>query len=98
MSKSSWGRFVNRLLRRRSEDEYRAWLLKYGRIVEGRVIDTTEEQEHPVIYYYYNISNVRYESSQKLTPEQERRRSRYVPGAAVSVRFDPRRPGQAIVE
>jgi hypothetical protein len=98
MSNSSLSRLVNRLLGRRSPDEYRQWLLKFGRIVEGHVLDATEEGAQTVIHYYYNISNVRYESSQALTPEQGRRRSRYVPGAAVSVRFDPRRPGQAIVE
>lgn len=98
MSNNAWGRLINRLLGRRSADEYRQWLLKYGRIVEGRIIDAHDEDTQTVIYYYYNISNVRYESSQRLTQEQERRRARYVPGAAISVRFDPRRPGQAIVE
>lgn len=92
------GRLVDKILRRRSEDEYRRWLLKYGRVVEGRVIDSDDADLSPTIYYCYNISNVRYESSQILTPEQGQHRTKYFPGAAVSVRFDPRHPGRAVVE
>lgn len=98
MEKKYIGRLVDKILRRRSEDEYRRWLLKYGRVVEGRVIDSDDEDLSPTIYYCYNISNVRYESSQTLSPEQGQRRAKYFPGAAVSVRFDPRHPGRAVVE
>lgn len=96
--RSSFGRLVDKILRRNREEEYRRWLLKYGRVVEGRVLDADEEAVNPTIYYCYHISNVRYESSQLLTPEQETQRTKYFPGAAVSVRFDPRYPSSALVE
>ena len=99
MEKSNFGRWVDKLLRRKSEDEYSSWLLRYGRVVEGRVIDADDESlSTTTIYYCYYISNVRYESSQLLTPEQGSHRAKYFPGAAVSVRFDPRSPGRAVVE
>ena len=99
MEKKYLGRLVDKILRRRSADDYRRWLLKYGRVVEGRVIDSGDNEEmSPTIYYCYHISNVRYESSQVLTPEQGQLRGKYFPGASVSVRFDPRHPGAAIVE
>ncbi len=95
MEKKYFGRLVDKLLRRKSEDDYRRWLLKYGRVVEGRVIDSGEDE---TIFYCYHISNVRYESSQILTPEQGGQNGRYFPGAAVSVRFDPRHPASGLVE
>jgi hypothetical protein len=99
MAKTYFGRLVDKLLRRHSEDEYRRWLLQYGRVVEGRVIDADDENlTSTTIYYCYHISNVRYESSQLLTPEQGVHRAKYFPGAAISVRFDPRAPGRAVVE
>jgi hypothetical protein len=98
MEKKYIGRLVDKLLRRRTDDDYRRWLLKYGRVVEGRVIDSDDADVSTTIYYCYNISNVRYESSQTLTPEQDTHRAKYFPGAAVSVRFDPRHPGHAVVE
>ena len=98
MEKTYIGKFVDKILRRRTEDEYRRWLLRYGRVVEGRVIDSDDSEPVSTIYYCYNISNVRYESSQMLTPEQRVHRAKYIPGAAVSVRFNPRHPGHGIVE
>ncbi len=98
MEKSYFGRLVDKILRRRTADDYRRWLLKYGRVVEGRVIDSDDKDVSPTIFYCYHISNVRYESSQTLTPEQGQHRGKYFPGAAVSVRFDPRHPGAGIVE
>ena len=98
MEKKYIGRLVDKILRRRSEDEYRNWLLRYGRVVEGRVIDSDDAESDTTIFYCYHISNVRYESSQMLTQDQGSLRSKYFPGAAVSVRFDPRHPGRALVE
>ncbi len=99
MAKSYLGRLADKILRRRSEDDYRRWLLQYGRVVEGRVLDSDDESlAATTIYYCYHISNVRYESSQVLTPEQGLHRAKYFPGAAISVRFDPRSPGRAVVE
>ena len=99
MQKSYFARLVDKILRRNREDEYRRWLLRFGRVVEGRVLDADDSDlTATTIYYCYNISNVRYESSQMLTPEQRAHQAKYYPGAAVSVRFDPRHPGRAVVE
>lgn len=73
--------------------EYYAWLVTYGRVTEGRILDLSQEDGKVTIYYRYRISNVHYETSQQLTPEQVERGHLYVPGASVSVRFDPKRPG-----
>src|SRR5437867_772459 len=99
MQKSYFGRLLDKILRRNTEDEYHRWLLRYGRVVEGRVLDADDQDvTATTIYYCYYISNVRYESSQLLTPEQRAHHAKYYPGAAISVRFDPRYPARAVVE
>jgi hypothetical protein len=91
-------RIINRLLGRRSPAEYYAWLLRHGRIVEGRIIDTQRDESGVTIFYCYHISNVQYESSQALTPQQLGRSASYAPGATVTVRFDPRHPARSVVQ
>jgi hypothetical protein len=96
---NNWlARIVNRLRGHRSPEEYHTWLLKHGRIVEGRILDTQQDDSGVTIFYCYNISNVQYESSQALTPQQLGRDVHYAPGATVVVRFDPRHPGTSIVQ
>ena len=77
--------------------EYYAWLASYGRVTEGRVLDILPEEGGMTIHYRYQIANVDYETSQRLTPEQQQAGQRYSPGAHISVRFDPKRPGISIV-
>lgn len=91
-------RIIDRLRGRHSADEYSAWLLKYGRITEGRVLDAYPDGAGVTIVYCYNISNVQYESSQALTPEQVGRGISYMPGATILVRFDPKRPARSMVQ
>ena len=87
--------------RRKKEDETSriARLLLTGRIVEGRVIDVLEDAEGNItqVFYNYNVSGVDYESSQVLTPEQQRHKNGYIPGARVTIRFDPRQPPNSLV-
>ncbi len=73
--------------------EYYAWLIAYGRVTEGRILDLYHEDGQVIIYFRYKIANVDYETSQQLSAEQIERGHLYVPGASVSVRFDPKRPG-----
>ncbi len=91
-----WDRF-----RRRKDDEPSriARLLLKGRIVEGRVVDVQEDGAGNItqVFYSYNISGVDYESSQSLNPEQQRLRARYIPGARITIRYDPRQPPNSIV-
>lgn len=94
----SW--FTRLLYKLRGRDpiaEYNAWLISFGRVTEGRVLDLLEEEGRIVIYYRYNIANVDYETSQHLTEDQLNRGELYVPGASISVRFDPKRPGISVV-
>jgi len=91
-------RTLNRLRGRRSPAEYYAWLLQYGRITEGRILDIHKDGSEVMIFYCYAISHVQYESSQALTPQQISRGISYMPGATVTVRFDPKSPGRSIVQ
>lgn len=78
--------------------EYYEWLVQFGRITEGRVIDLQQDDAGlSTIFYRYNIANVDYETSQKLTAGQTTRGQLYVPGASITVRYDPKNPGISIV-
>jgi len=92
--------FLDRFRRKKEDDTSRsARLLLTGRIVEGRVIDVVEDQNGNVtqVFYNYEVSGVEYESSQLLNLEQQRRKSRYIPGARVTIRYDPRQPPNSLV-
>lgn len=77
--------------------EYYAWLTQFGRVADGRILDFQQDESGLTIFYRYNVSNVDYETSQKLSGDQLTRKSNYVPGAQVIVRFDPKQPGVSIV-
>ena len=81
------------------EVERRARLLQTGRITEGVIIDTGDDDAGDIrqIYFSYEVSGVEYESSQLLNDEQRERAINYSPGARVTIRFDPHRPGNSIV-
>jgi hypothetical protein len=89
--------FIRRLLGHDKQDQYSAWLLRHGRIIEGEIIDARRDESGVTIFYTYNISSVQYESSQPLRPEQLSGEQRYQPGMPVTVRFDPRNPGSSVV-
>jgi hypothetical protein len=77
--------------------EYYAWLAQFGRVADGRILDYQQDESGLVIFYRYNVSNVDYETSQKLSGDQMTRKNSYVPGAQVIVRFDPKQPGVSVV-
>jgi hypothetical protein len=78
-----------------SESTRRERLLQTGRITEGTILDTDDEITH--ITYIYTVNGADYESSEFLTEDQQLRPAAYSPGAKVSIRFDPRQPGNSIV-
>ena len=49
------------------------------------------------VFYNYEINGVEYESSQLVDAGQRQRSGDYFPGARVTVRFNPRQPGNSVV-
>jgi hypothetical protein len=91
---------LDRFRRKKDNEALRtARLLTSGRIVEGRVIDVVEDAQGNVtqVFYSYNVGGVDYESSQVLSLEQQRLRSSYIPGARITIRYDPHQPPNCIV-
>ena len=92
--------FLDRFRRKKDDETSRIdRLLVTGRVVEGRVIDVSEDAEGNIIqvFYNYSLAGVDYESSQSLSPEQQLLKSRYIPGSRVTIRYDPRQPPNSIV-
>ncbi len=92
--------FLDRFRRKKDDESSRiSRLLLTGRIVEGRVIDVLDDDEGNItqVFYNYNVAGVDYESSQPLSPEQQRFKSRYIPGARLTIRYDPRQPPNSVV-
>jgi hypothetical protein len=77
----------------------RAELLRTGRITEGSIFDVITDDTGAItqVFYNYEISGVQFESSQALDAGQRERSGDYYPGARVTVRFNPRRPGNSLV-
>lgn len=93
---------LSNLFRRKKVDaevERRARLLNSGRIADGIIVDTGNDDAGAIrqVYYSYEVSGVEYESSQLLDEEQRQHEARYAPGANVTIRYDPRQPGNSIV-
>lgn len=87
--------------RRKTDDEAerRTTLLRTGRITEGSIFDVITDEGGAIthVFYNYELNGVEYESSQLLDTDQRLRSSDYFPGARVTVRFNPRQPGNSLV-
>jgi hypothetical protein len=81
------------------EVERRTRLLQMGRITEGTIIDTGNDDSGAIrqVYFHYEVSGVEYESSQLLSEEQQESATNYAPGARVTIRYDPHRPANSVV-
>lgn len=93
---------LSNLFRRKKADpevERRTRLLQQGRITEGIILDTGNDDSGAIkqVYFHYEVSGVEYESSQLLSAEQQQREASYAPGARVTIRYDPHRPGNSVV-
>jgi hypothetical protein len=77
----------------------RAALLRAGRITEGSIFDVITDDTGAItqVFYNYQINGVEYETSQLLDPDQRLRSTDYFPGARVTIRFNPRQPGNSVV-
>ena len=91
--------FLARFQRKKEDPEMsrRARLLRAGRIGEALVLETSKSEGLITVFYSYNIAGVEYESSQTLDSEQSSREQQYLPGARVTMRFDPHWPGNSVV-
>lgn len=90
-------RLVYRLCGRDPFSKYYTWLIQFGRITEGQIMDFQQSDAETTIYYNYKVANVDYETSQRLSCEQIDQLHRFVPGARITVRYDPKNPGISIV-
>jgi hypothetical protein len=92
---------LNIFRRRKTDDEAgrRDALLRAGRITEGSIFDIITDEAGAIthVFYNYEINGVEYESSQLLDAGQRQRSGDYFPGARVTVRFNPRQPGNSVV-
>jgi hypothetical protein len=90
-----------RFFRKKPETETSrlARLAQAGRIADGAVIDVKVDDNRNIthIFYTYVIAGVEYESSQELSVEQKTESSRYAPGTDITIRYDPRQPGNSMV-
>jgi hypothetical protein len=81
-----------------SEIERREFLQNKGRITDGTIIDgETSESGEEIVFYFYSVQGVDFESSEILTDEQRENPLKYAPGAKVGVRFDPKNHGNSIL-
>jgi hypothetical protein len=77
----------------------RNYLLQYGRITDGVIVDgETARNGDEIVFYVYTLNGVDFESSEVLTEEQRRTPVKYAPGAKVGVRYDPKNQGNSIIE
>lgn len=80
------------------EKQRREHLMRSGRITDGTIIDSeTTPSGAELVYYFYSVHGVDFESSEILTDEQLREPLKYAPGAKVGVRFDPKQHGNSML-
>ncbi|MGD9563766.1 MAG: hypothetical protein AB7F88_17105 [Pyrinomonadaceae bacterium] len=86
-------------LRRKRTDPFagrREELLRNGRITDGIIIDTeTKPNGDEVVFYFYSLNGVDFESSELLSEEQKSDPLKFAPGAKVGVRYDPKNQGNS---
>lgn len=77
----------------------REFLSKSGRICDGTIIESeTTEAGEELVYYFYTVHGVDFESSEILTAAQKENPLKYAPGAKVGIRFDPKNHGNSILD
>ena len=80
------------------EAKRREDLQKIGRITDGTIIDSElNDNGEEIVFYFYSIQGVDFESSEMLTEEQRENPLKYAPGAKVGIRFDPKNHGNSML-
>ena len=71
-------------------------LMKIGRLIDGSIVETSEENGEREVIFTYRVAGVQYTCSQDLTALNESAQS-YRVDLPVQVRYDPRNPFNSIV-
>ena len=93
--------FIDKFRRRKKADpdERRRFLMQFGRITDGVILDAqVNSSGEEIVFYIYTLNGVDLESSEILTEEQRRDPAKYAPGAKVAIRYDQRNQGNSIIE
>lgn len=93
--------FLDKIFGKKAFDpnERRERLLAVGRITDGTIKDIKKDAEgRDLVVFVYTLNGVDFESADELTAEQRSKPERYIPGANVAIRFDPRNQYDSIVE
>lgn len=94
---SFWGKLFGK--KEADPDARRRHLLQHGRITDGVILDTFDNDAgDEVANYLFTLNGVDFESADILTPEQREQRIKYAPGAKVAIRYDPKNQGNCILE
>ena len=81
-----------------TESDRKAFLLQFGRITDGEIVDSEiADNGREFVTYVYSIQGVDFESSEILSEEQMSDPLKYAPGAKVGVRFDPKNHGNSML-
>ena len=79
------------------ERRRRQHLAESGRLIDGTIVEATGPEESPdVLVYKYELAGVEYEAAQDVTPLRDRI-SKVRWDLPVSIKYDPRNPGNSIV-
>jgi len=92
--------FLARFRRKKEDPELvrRRVLLQSGRIGEATVQETDKDADgNMMLSYSYTVGGVDYQAFQRLYEDQLRRTYDYLPGARVTLRYDPRQPANSFV-
>ncbi len=92
--------FLTRFRKPKEDPEVvrRRTLLRSGRLGEATVLGTDVDADGKVMLSYcYEIGGVDYETVQQLDEQQLLRKSDYLPGSRVQMRYDPHRPANSFV-
>lgn len=92
---------LDKIFRKKGYDPVarRKRLLENGRITDGSIKGTKKDADgRELIVFVYTLNGVDFESADELTPKQKLTPEKYIPGAMVAVRFDPRNQYDSIVE
>ena len=80
------------------EAQRRENLQKIGRITDGIITDSEiKDNGEEIVFYFYTIQGVDFESSELLTEEQKQNPLKYAPGSKVGIRFDPKNHGNSML-